>query len=497
VSGEGAKGTEEGYLYYQEEGSYRYRAIIIMGWRKKMKDAQRRHRPSLKDWERDGLFDKFPDFVASLSSPEEQYRSFVLRAEPLNHQHNQNHKQHHQQQMQEDGEPRHQGRSLSPSSVVTETPPPPPQQQQRQQLHIQRGPQGIPAILEGQFLTPEDFAINYEAKEIPAVIRGIPFGLEGGSHNSGTDDAAAGGGWSAVRRWPLGSLKRCEDLQDRHFKCGEDDDGKSVKVKLRHFLKYLRSNRDDSPLYIFDSAFDDDRHAKSILDDYRVPVYFRDDLFRLVKESRRPPYRWFLVGPERSGTCVHLDPLATNAWNTLIEGQKRWVLFPPHVPKHVVKGKGLIGKNEDDEAIHYFMYILPRIKRRAEELKDRHLDYRDFACYEFTQHAGETVFVPNGWWHAVLNLTHTVGVTQNYCSPRNFDKVWIKSRTGRKRMAWKWLLALEGQYPDLAHRAREMNRRDQFRMKYDPAEMARRRREESSLSASPSSSRQAKQQKVI
>ena len=217
-------------------------------------------------------------------------------------------------------------------------------------------------------------------------------------------------------------------------------------------------------------------NTSSYTADYKVPSYFSDDLFRLVSERRRPPYRWFLVGPERSGTTVHIDPLATSAWNTLLYGKKRWVLFPPYVPKHVVKGKGLIRPDEDDEAIHYFMTILPRIKRRAHSVGS-HGDYRNFACYEFTQNEGETVFIPNGWWHAVLNLTDTVGITQNFCSPRNFDHVWLKTRTGRKRMAYKWLCELDEHYPHLAQRARAMNERDGFVMKYDPVEVKRREEE--------------------
>jgi len=375
-----------------------------------MQRARRLHRPFLKNWERDKLYEAFPSFVKSVSCSTEEYR-FLLLSE--------------------------------------------------------NAPQQIPVVLDAKKLTTAEFNQDYEAREEPCVIQNIPYGYDGAKNTKE---------WGAVTKWSLQALE-VSSLRKRAFKCGEDDDGKSVRVKLKHFLQYLYKNYDDSPLYVFDSTFDEDGSAKSLLADYRVPSYFADDLFRLVSEARRPPYRWFLVGPERSGTCVHIDPLATSAWNTLIHGKKRWVLFPPHVPKRVVKGRGLVRSDEDDEAIHYFMNILPRIKRRAESLRS-HDDYRDFACYEFTQNAGETVYIPTGWHHAVLNLTHTVGVTQNFCSPRNFDQVWLKTRTGRKRMAWKWLCQLDKEYPHLAERARHLNERDNFRMKYDPGEIKRRETEE-------------------
>ena len=48
---------------------------------------------------------------------------------------------------------------------------------------------------------------------------------------------------------------------------------------------------DDSPLYIFDGTFAERSSSRGMLSDYTIPPYFKEDLFRLVGERRRPPYR--------------------------------------------------------------------------------------------------------------------------------------------------------------------------------------------------------------
>lgn len=232
--------------------------------------------------------------------------------------------------------------------------------------------------------------------------------------------------------------------RDRKFKCGEDDDGHSIRIKLKHFFRYTATQNDDSPLYIFDSRYDEDSVSKQLLKDYDIPEYFRDDLFNLISEKRRPPYRWFLVGPERSGTSVHIDPLGTSAWNALIAGRKRWVLFPPHVSRSVAKSKHLRQKGEDDEPIAYFSQILPRLKTEIQQLGQMS------DIIEFIQCPGEVVFIPGGWWHAVINLDDTIAVTQNFLHRTRFEEMWPTIRKERKVMARKWLQTLEQKEPELA-----------------------------------------------
>lgn len=66
------------------------------------------------------------------------------------------------------------------------------------------------------------------------------------------------------------------------------------------------------------------------------------------------------MGPARSGSGLHVDPLATSAWNALVAGHKRWALFPPGTPRHLVLPKlpGL-----EREAVSWFTHVYPLTQR--------------------------------------------------------------------------------------------------------------------------------------
>lgn len=177
-----------------------------MGWKSKLERARRLHRPSLKDWKCDGLYETFPAFAQT-----------ILEQNNLEN-----------------------GSCYSSSFSATN----------------KGGPcvESLPVVLDAKHLSPVDFADNYEAKAIPCVIRNIPQGHDhdqthdGPSRSTPTDttivekeaaECRGGGGrhafqkgepWPAVRSWTANALEDDSDLKNRYFKCGEDDNEKSIKM---------------------------------------------------------------------------------------------------------------------------------------------------------------------------------------------------------------------------------------------------------------------------
>jgi hypothetical protein len=192
---------------------------------------------------------------------------------------------------------------------------------------------------------------QYERKNIPVVL---------------TDQTDS---WGAMTSWTPEALARV--AASIPFEVFDDHVG-PVEMRLGAFLRYCREAEgvDESPLYLFDADFctkqqqqqpasssatattaatkpatskgNTDGSCTSAVEptavaaegsfalDYGIPSAFPDDFFEVLEE-KRPDYKWLLVGAARTGAAFHVDPNATSAWNAVISGRKKWIMFPPSI----------------------------------------------------------------------------------------------------------------------------------------------------------------------
>ncbi|KAG9451442.1 hypothetical protein H6P81_011407 [Aristolochia fimbriata] len=260
-------------------------------------------------------------------------------------------------------------------------------------------------------ISMEEFYRDYDAKK-PVLLTGLA-------------DT-----WPARATWTTDQL--LEKYGDTPFKISQRS-RKKVTMKLKDYVSYMKLQHDEDPLYIFDEKFGE--AAPSLLEDYHVPHLFREDFFDVLDKDQRPPFRWLIIGPERSGASWHVDPALTSAWNTLLSGRKRWALYPPGkvpfgVNVHVNEEDGDVNI-ESPSSLQWWLDFYPFL---ADEDKP----------IECTQLPGETIFVPSGWWHCVLNLETTIAVTQNFVNASNFEFVCLDMTPGyrHKGICRAGLLAL-------------------------------------------------------
>ncbi len=175
----------------------------------------------------------------------------------------------------------------------------------------------------GQEYSPAEFSEAFQKTRIPALI-------------SGCTDIAA---WPAgAEFWSPAALEASIGASSR-FEVAQSD----ATVSLGDFTAYMASDaaaNDDNPVYIFETLVDgehDDLVRKFVVPrlftslDALTGIHTPGDAKDLLSAAGEEGlafglHRWLLMGSKNSGSNMHVDPLGTSAWNTLLVGTKEVLL---------------------------------------------------------------------------------------------------------------------------------------------------------------------------
>ena len=147
----------------------------------------------------------------------------------------------------------------------------------------------------------------------------------------------------------------------------------------------------------------DENHAMRA--DVVLPLaYFNGGLMMEEKKgmTKKGVFELYL-GPALSGAQPHVHGAA---WNALLAGKKRWFLWPRVCASHGY------GQHFGVSAFKWASTELPKLRGTP------------CAPIEFEQNAGEVVFVPHGWGHAVLNIEPVIGVAQRIGAPSDLTRAF-------------------------------------------------------------------------
>lgn len=322
-------------------------------------------------------------------------------------------------------------------------------------------------------ITVDEFEEKYGKPGKPVVITGI------------TND------WDAVVKndWDLDHLlhKNYSSLRFKYI-CG------IAMLTMDKYLLYAsRCDDDDTPIYLFDKTFGETNPY--ILQQYNYPKHFSKCYFQQYCQ-KPPPFRWFLIGPQRSSSSFHQDPLSTCAQNMLTQGLKKWVMYPPHItPPGIIASTDKLQVTAPFNSIEWYINFYKYCKAKdyinkpefddinnndktnnvdADDnvnnnnnpaiIKYDHITdypkqcshYSQYRPVEVIQRPGECVYVPSTWWHTVINFDYGVAVTQNQLTSSSLLACeQLLTKIGQPTLRQEVLDGVEGEYPGLYQRLKD------------------------------------------
>lgn len=177
-------------------------------------------------------------------------------------------------------------------------------------------------------------------------------------------------------------------------------------VEPKHLIDYF-----GMPFSVHTQAW---KHfCPEVLEDFQVPRFFPLDYMATNQELQERYRMWmpeaFIAPRDSVAYPMHLHPFSTSVWLQLLEGRKRWWLFP-YLQNVDVLTPHQAGLTFANSAIHP-NYV-------------RHPEFKEVQGWEGVLEAGELLFMPAGIVHQVLNEETSYMVAYQYLDFTGVETMW-------------------------------------------------------------------------
>ncbi len=140
----------------------------------------------------------------------------------------------------------------------------------------------------------------------------------------------------------------------------------------------------------------------------------------------------FFGGPGGEFPYLHYDVMRLHAWITQLHGDKEFTLYAP--------------------GQEHLLYINPDIPWQSSIEDHHHPDYGRYPLFRQAKsqkvvvHAGETLFLPCGWWHTARSLGMTISIAFDQLGSDNWGAFVGDVRDERRRLGHPGKAALLATY---------------------------------------------------
>lgn len=190
--------------------------------------------------------------------------------------------------------------------------------------------------------------------------------------------------WPAYKKWTLSYIKDIAgDKTVPLYDASPIDYSRKVnepvaRMKMAEYIDLLQKGPTDLRIFLYSLM----RHVPDLKNDFQFPQIG----IRLIKEL---PMLFF--GGEGSAVFMHYDIDLANILHFHFHGKKQCILFPPSDSK--------------------YMYKVPYSVICREDIDFENIDFKKWPALRYTHgyiaeiSHGETLYIPEGWWHHMKYVT--------------------------------------------------------------------------------------------